>query len=231
MVAASIVPSDDLRNLRGTNYTAIPALDLIYLVPNWRMTPFDDLRMRQALALAVDRRALLRDVAREADLPTIRIVPSGLPQYNADLRDPAGRTGDAALTSDSVKALALDQSARSSQLMLTSWRADLPDTLAMLLSRLRTGGAETLGSASIPDADALLDQATAVSSSNGSSDLDQLIQAEQLYVTSAAWIPLSQGSFAQDMRSDVIDLAYSADQHYQPDDMAKSLPEGRRCCS
>jgi len=272
MVTAPIAPSDDLRKLKGTNYSAIPALDLTYLVPNWRMAPFDDLRMRQALALAVDRRALLHDAARETDLPTFHIVPSGLPQYNGDLRDPADRTGDAALAPAPEKALALaqsyanakragslsacppitltyantpdqqalaqalvtqwrrvlpgmqfgvravapatlDQSARSSQLTLTAWRADLPDTLGMLLSRLRTGGAQNLGAASIPDDDALQDQATSVGSSNGSSDLDQLIQAEQLYITNAAWIPLAQGTFAQAMRSNVVGLTYGADQH------------------
>ena len=34
MVTAPIAPSDDLRKLKGTNYSAIPALDLTYLVPN-----------------------------------------------------------------------------------------------------------------------------------------------------------------------------------------------------
>jgi ABC-type oligopeptide transport system substrate-binding subunit len=239
-----------MRQTRGvskiTMSWAIPALDLTYLVPNWRMVPFDD-------------------------LPTFHIVPSWLPQYDGDLRDPTDRTGDAALASAPEKALALaqsyatsncgdslsacppikltyadapgqqalaqalvaqwrrvlpglqfsvravapntlDQTARSSQLTLNAWRADLPDALGMLLSRLRTGGAESLGAASIPDADALLDQAAAVRRA-GAFSVDEVAQAEQLYVTSAAWIPLSQGSFAQAMRSDVSNLTYSADQH------------------
>jgi peptide/nickel transport system substrate-binding protein/oligopeptide transport system substrate-binding protein len=66
--------------------------------------------MRQARALAVDRRALLRDAARETALPTFHIIPEGLPQYNGDLRDAAGKAGDAALTSAPEKALALAQS-------------------------------------------------------------------------------------------------------------------------
>ena len=110
MVAAPIAPSDDLRSLKGTNYSAIPALDLTYLVPNWRMAPFDDLRMRQALALAVDRRALLRDAGRETDLPTIHIVPSGLPQYDGDLHDPVGKDRRRRAGIRSVQALALAQS-------------------------------------------------------------------------------------------------------------------------
>jgi ABC-type oligopeptide transport system substrate-binding subunit len=72
-----------------------------------------------------------------------------------------------------------DQVARSSQMTLTAWRADLPDTLGFLVPRLRTGGAQNLGAASVPDADALLDQAPAISS-NG------VARAEQLYVTNVA---------------------------------------------
>jgi hypothetical protein len=150
-------------------------------------------------------------------------VPAGLPQYNADLRDSADRTGDAALTSVPVKALALAQSyanancggalSACSPITLTSWRADSPDTLAMLLSRLQTGGAQNLGVVRVPDVDTLLDQAATISSGSGDVPLDQISRAEQLYVTNVAWIPLAQGTFAQVMHSDVSNLTYSADQH------------------
>jgi ABC-type oligopeptide transport system substrate-binding subunit len=97
---------------------------------------------------------------------------------------------------------------------LTSWRADLPDTLGMLLSRLLTGGADNLGAVSLPDADTLLDQAATISSGPDYVTLDQQIsRAEQLYVTYAAWIPLAQGTFVQLMRSKVSNLTYGADQH------------------
>jgi hypothetical protein len=179
--------------------------------------------------------ALLRDLGRETDLPTIHSVPSGLLQCDGDLRDPADGTGDAALAPASEKALAqsyananhggsisacppitltyadlpdrqalvtqwrrvlpglqfsvravtpttLDQAARSSQLTLTAWRADLPDTpdtLGLMLSRLRTGGAQNLGAVSIPDADTLLNQAATISSSSGDVSLDQILHTEQ----------------------------------------------------
>jgi ABC-type transport system substrate-binding protein len=260
----------DVRKLEG--YSAIPALVLTYLLPNWRMAPFDDLRMRQALALAIDRRALLVETARETDLPTTHIVLSRLPQYSPVLRDPADRTDDAALTSAPEKALtlaesyansncagsisacppitltyanapdqqalaqalvtqwrrvlpglqvnfravnpaALDQTARSSQVTLTTWHTDLPDTLGMLLSRLRTGGAQNLSAASVPDADSLLDQAVTSSGVSNSVILGKITQAEQLYVTNVAWIPLAQGSFVQVMRSDLRYFTYGTDQH------------------
>jgi len=64
----------------------------------------------------------------------------------------------------------------------------------------------------VPDADTLLDQAATISSGPGYVTHDQVSRAEQVYVTNVAWI-LSQGTFAQAMRSNVVDLTYSADQH------------------
>jgi ABC-type oligopeptide transport system substrate-binding subunit len=107
----------------------------------------------------------------------------------------------------SVAPTTLNQAARSSQVTLTARRADLPDTLGMMLSRLRTGGAENLGGVSSPDGDTLLDQAATISSSNG------IARAEQLYVTNVAWIPLVQGTFAQIMRPEVHGLTFSSDEH------------------
>jgi hypothetical protein len=76
----------------------------------------------------------------------------------------------------------------------------------MLVPRLRTGGAQNLGAVSLPDADALLDQAATISSSNG------VARAEQLYVTNVAWIPLAQGTFVQVMRPEVRGLTFGSDQ-------------------
>jgi peptide/nickel transport system substrate-binding protein/oligopeptide transport system substrate-binding protein len=259
----------DVRKLPG--YQAIRTLDLTYLIPNWGQPPFDDLRMRQAFALSIDRHALLRDAARDDDLPTAHIVPSGLPEYNRNLVDPGLRAYDDTLSSAPARALALarsyadaacggmltaclpitltvastpdqqtlaqalvaqwrqvlpgltisvhavnpattDQTARSAQLTLTTQRADPPDTLGQLLSRLRTGGAENLGAASVPEADSAVDRA-ATTNIDASSHLDQVMEAEQLYVTSVAWIPLAQGALAVAMRPNVGRLTFGANQH------------------
>jgi oligopeptide transport system substrate-binding protein len=45
--------------------------------------PFDDARVRQALALALDREALARDVMRGGELPCRSFVPQGMPDYTA----------------------------------------------------------------------------------------------------------------------------------------------------
>jgi peptide/nickel transport system substrate-binding protein/oligopeptide transport system substrate-binding protein len=270
----AVVPvglAGELRPLNGSKYAAIPALDLIYLLPNWRMAPFDDLRMRQALALAIDRRALLRAGGRATDLPTIHIVGAGLPGYDSDLRDPADRRGDTVFTAASAQALALaqsyasdacggslhacpaialtiadtadqqalaqqllvqwrmafpsltftlhavnpaarDEAARTAQLTLMAWHSDLPDTLGLLRSQLHAGSSANRGGTSVDAADALVDQAMAASAS-GAVPPALVMQAEQLYVTNGAWIPLAQATFGQLVRGLVDKLTYSVDQH------------------
>jgi oligopeptide transport system substrate-binding protein len=270
----SVVPvglSGKLHAFTGSTYTAIPALDLTYLLPNWRLPPFDDLRMRQAFALSLDRRAMLRDAGRATDLPTVHIVVAGLPGYNGDLRDQADRRGDAALTAAPAQALALaqsyatdscggslracppialtiadtteqqalaqqllaqwravfpdltvalhavdpaarDEAERRAQLTLLSWRSDLPDTLGLLRSQLHAGSSANRGAANVVVADALVDQATA-ESAGGAFAPAVVMQAEQLYVTNVAWIPLAQAAFGQSVRTVVDKLTYGADQH------------------
>ena len=50
---------------------------------NVTRTPFDDPRVREALALALDREALARDVMRGGELGAVSFVPRGMPDYTA----------------------------------------------------------------------------------------------------------------------------------------------------
>src|SRR5262249_29499828 len=45
--------------------------------------PFDDVRVRTALALAIDRGSLARDVLRGGEQPCVSFVPRGMPDYTA----------------------------------------------------------------------------------------------------------------------------------------------------
>ena len=64
------------------------------------LAPFDDARVRQAFSLALDRNAIPSKSSRAFRQPTIHLVPGGMPGYNPDLTDAAGRKGKDALTPD-----------------------------------------------------------------------------------------------------------------------------------
>jgi len=70
---------DDLR-LRPDFYSSA-GMVIYYYRFNCARPPFDDPRVRQALALAVDREAIVRDVLRLGQIPAYHVVPPGLPGY------------------------------------------------------------------------------------------------------------------------------------------------------
>jgi oligopeptide transport system substrate-binding protein len=98
---------DIAKTLKGTSFHQTPMLAFSYLVPNWRQAPFDDVRVRNAFSLALDRQAIAHDVFKDASQPTIHLVPEGMPGYNPDLADAAGRRGKDALTPDLATARSL----------------------------------------------------------------------------------------------------------------------------
>jgi oligopeptide transport system substrate-binding protein len=57
------------------------ALSVYYYRVNTARPPLDDPRVRMALALAIDRETLVRDVLRLGQLPALHVVPPGLPGY------------------------------------------------------------------------------------------------------------------------------------------------------
>ena len=95
------------RALPGVVLQRVPSLSLRFLALNWNSAPFDDVRVRTAFSLALDRQAIAHEVYRDTALPTMRLLPEGMPGYNPDLTDAAGRKGKDALTPDLDAARAL----------------------------------------------------------------------------------------------------------------------------
>ncbi len=81
------------------------ALQIDYLASNWSMAPFDDLRVRQAFAIALDKTKLAA-TDNGAATATNHIVPQGMPGYNPRLVGPDGTTS---LTGDVTTARTLAQ--------------------------------------------------------------------------------------------------------------------------
>jgi oligopeptide transport system substrate-binding protein len=98
------------RTMNGSSFHQALQLAFSYLTPNWKVAPFDDVRVRQAFSLALDRVAIAHDVLKDAVQPTIHLVPEGMPGYNPDLADAAGRRGKDALTPDLANARRLASS-------------------------------------------------------------------------------------------------------------------------
>jgi oligopeptide transport system substrate-binding protein len=95
---------DIAKTLKGSTFHQIPQLAVSYLQPNWNIAPFDDVRVRNAFSLAIDRTAIAHSVLKDTVQPSIHMVIQGLPGYNPDLKDAAGNSGSAALTANVAKA-------------------------------------------------------------------------------------------------------------------------------
>ena len=75
-------PSDlvDALRERDDHYQHAGFIVYYYRV-NTRKPPLDDVRVREALALAIDRRSIVEDVLRLGQTPAHHIVPPGVPGY------------------------------------------------------------------------------------------------------------------------------------------------------
>jgi peptide/nickel transport system substrate-binding protein/oligopeptide transport system substrate-binding protein len=92
------------KSLRGSTYHQSTELAIDYLRVNWALKPFDDVRVRNAFSLAIDRNAIAANVYKGLRFPTIHMNVNGLPGYNPDLKNAAGDSGDKALSANVAKA-------------------------------------------------------------------------------------------------------------------------------
>ncbi len=78
------VPSPFVPSLRGdADFRAAPFQAVYFYSLNVARPPLDDVRVRRALDLAVDREAIARDLLRGSRLPWGRFTPEGYPGYPA----------------------------------------------------------------------------------------------------------------------------------------------------
>lgn len=107
------VPPASIAHLRGReDFRPEPYLGTSFLRIDVTEPPFDDPRVRRALALAIDRRAIVDKVTRGGELPTFSLVPSFLPGWKAvEMRRAEGADEVERLQRDVAEARALLASA------------------------------------------------------------------------------------------------------------------------
>lgn len=92
-VDQSNVPSvhiEAAKALPQGQFHSIPQLWITYYGMNYLTKPFDNIKIRQAFALALNKETLAHNVYKDKVIATNHIVPQGMPGYYEDLTGPAG---------------------------------------------------------------------------------------------------------------------------------------------
>ncbi len=70
---------DDIKTRE--DFHAAPFLGIYFLRFNCSKAPFDDLRVRKAFSMAIDKKRIVEKITRAGELPATAFVPPGLPGY------------------------------------------------------------------------------------------------------------------------------------------------------
>ena len=118
-----------------------PSLTVDYLVINTRKPPFNDPRVREALALAVDSPTLVRRVLDGGDIPADGLLPEGM----AGIREPepVQRKGPYPLP----RPLSAEEKRDAAKLLLTDAGFGVQDTLRLTLNYNANGAHQKIAEA------------------------------------------------------------------------------------
>lgn len=83
------VPAPEIPRLSAESnaFLVIPALGTTYGLFNPHQKPLDDVRVRKALSMAIDREEIVEFVLQSADQPALGLVPFGMTVNGEDFRD------------------------------------------------------------------------------------------------------------------------------------------------
>jgi len=76
-------------------FRSIPQTTIYYFTMNYLVKPFNNIKVRQAFALAINKDEIVHAVYKDAGIPTNHIVPNGVVGYNPALKGPDGTTSTA----------------------------------------------------------------------------------------------------------------------------------------
>jgi len=101
------VPTSSLaaaKALPNHQFQQVPTLNIWYYAMNYLVKPFDNIDIRQAFELAINKNLIATNVWKGSVIPSNHIVPKGMPGYNPNLTGPDGVQGT---SGDVTKAKAL----------------------------------------------------------------------------------------------------------------------------
>ncbi len=84
---------DSAKALPNGQFHKVPQLWISYYTMNYLTKPFDNIHIRQAFALAVNKDLIVHNIYKDKVIASTHIVPQGMPGYNPDLTEPAGVKG------------------------------------------------------------------------------------------------------------------------------------------
>ena len=88
-------------------------LSTVFASLNWAKAPFDNLEVRQAFALSLNKQILVDRIEQGAGAPSNHFVPRGMPGYNVNLKNPPP-DGTQSLTGNQTAATTLLKKAQDS---------------------------------------------------------------------------------------------------------------------
>lgn len=126
VTVADVERVTDSSNPLSKELSIVPELDTGFLIFNTQKPPFDDLNVRKAFAMSVDRQKLIDVVAKKMPLPATGILPPAFPGYNPDL-----------------KAIPYDPTQAKQLLAQSKYAGKLPDITWTTVGSGGTSGADT----------------------------------------------------------------------------------------
>jgi len=89
----SAVNASGAKSLSGGQFHQVPLLEIQFYTMNYLVKPFDNLKIRQAFALALNKDEIVHSIYKDTVIATNHIVPSGMPGYTPNLTGPLGTKG------------------------------------------------------------------------------------------------------------------------------------------
>ena len=88
-----VIPISDYSTAKSrSDFHSVPQLWINYYAMNYLSKPFDNINIRQAFELAINKDLIVQAAWKGEYIPTNHIVPQGLLGYNANLTGPDGTT-------------------------------------------------------------------------------------------------------------------------------------------